>query len=160
MEQAFPEPLPAADRDLRLLEVVADALRIELRVEEHHQPRALERLEDVLARQHVRGRRRDAADVQAEVDQIRQPEVELGGQYRTDHQRRPEVGLFEDQHGRDRGGEERKRERLDLRKLPRQSSAAIAIAKTTLAGSEGWNWNGPSWSQRAAPSAECPLNPM
>ena len=46
------------------------------------------------------------------------------------------------------------------RNVLRDSSAAIAIASTTLAGSDGWNWNGPIWIQRAAPSTECPLKVM
>ena len=47
-----------------------------------------------------------------------------------------------------------------LRYEPRHNSAAIAIASTTFAGSDGWKVNEPILIQRAAPSASCPLNVM
>ena len=51
-------------------------------------------------------------DVDAEIEQVRQTEVEFGAQDCPDHQRRSQIGLFEDEQRRHRDREQRQPEFL------------------------------------------------
>ncbi len=75
--EAAPEPLAVADGDLRLVQVVAGALRIGVRIEEDEEPRALKRLEHRVGPERRRGDDEHAERVDAEVAELRQPEEQL-----------------------------------------------------------------------------------
>ena len=108
LEQSLAEQAAVADRDARLLDVVAGAARVERRVDEG------EEAVDLVGLEHAHRHRRDGADDRAEA-QPAEPARPAPATARTpktvadEDQHRAEVGLQQDQHGGDAGDGEHRR---------------------------------------------------
>ena len=156
--QAASEPPARADRDLRLIELVAGARDVRVRVEERGQSFLLVVAQDVGPRD--RDHRDDRRGQRTEPHEARTRHPEHAGQDRREHERRAEVGLEHDQDQRRPDEHARPEDRPQAsRAWPggwRGSSASTMIIRI-LASSLNWNVNGPNVIQRADPPTPSPI---
>ena len=96
----------------------------------------------------------DAAEQQQhdDVHGLEPGDDEHRGRAHHDHEHRAEVVLGVDDRHDEPGETDRHRDtpRVEITAVL-MAVAAIATTSTTLAISDGWNWNGPTWNHACAP---------